>query len=245
MHVGVSFNDASGYGVNHDLTPLDILMGGDARLIWQSPGYSSGKEGGGSEEHFVTDAWTCKNDQVPLGHPLGSRHPNIGVDQIGRESGVANVDQKRGRSGCFSVEGLGKHVMCEAEHKARPGRGRGVVSTELGCKGFGAKGWVRGAWSSLHFCGDFGKRSPWLTPFLACRLHHYSRGNKVDRGSGGGWEWGGNDRGRHQISRNLGRLEGSHLALFQGAWCRSVKVRGRHVWRITRCHNSIFITRKG
>jgi len=140
MHLGVSFNDASGYRVNHDLTPLDILMGGDARLIWQSLGYSSGKEGGGSEECFMTDAWTCKNDQVPLGHPLGSRHPNIGVDQIGGESGVANIDQKRGCSGCFSTEGLGKCVMCEAEHKARLGRGRGVVSTELGCKGFGAKG---------------------------------------------------------------------------------------------------------
>jgi len=245
MCVGVSFNDASGYRVNHDLTPLDILTGGDAGLIWQSLGYSSGKEGGGSEERFATDAWTHKNDQVSLGCPLGSRHPNIGVDRIGGESGVANIGQKRGRSGCFSAEGLGEHVMCEAEHKARPGRERGVVSAELGCKGFGAKGWVRGAWSSLHFCGDFGKRCLWLTPFLARCLRHYSRGNEVDRGSGGGWEWGGNDRGWRQISRKLGRLKGLHLALFQGAWCQSAKVRGRRVRRITRCHNGVFIMRKG
>jgi len=245
MCVGVSFNNASRHGTNHDFAPLDILVGGDRGLVWQSPGYGSGKEGGGGEKCFAADAWTCKNNQVPLGRPLGSGHLNIGVDRIGRESGVANVDQSRGHSGCFSAEGLDEHVMSEAKHEARPRRGRGVGSTGLSRKGLRAEGWVRGAWSGLCFRGDFSKGHPFLTLFLARHLRYYSRGDEVDGGRGGGREWGGGNRGRHQISRNLGRLVGSHLALFQGAWHRSAKVRGRRVRRVTRCHNSIFIARKG
>jgi len=135
--------------------------------------------------------------------------------------------------------------MCKAKHKARPGRGRGVVSAGLSCEGFRAKGWVRGAWSSLCFHGDFSKGRPFLALCLARHRHHNSRGNEVDRGRRGGREWRGGDRGRHQISRNLGRLVGSHLALFQGAWCQSANVRGRRVQRITECHNGVFIARKG
>jgi len=183
--MGVTFNNTSGDRVNHDLTPLDILVGGNCGLIWQSPGHSSSEEGGSGKKYFATDARTHKNNQVPLGHPLGSRHPNIGVDWIGGESGVANVDQDRGCSGCFSMKSLGEHVMSEAEHKARPGGWRGVVSTELSCKGLGAKGRVLGAWSSLHFCGDFSKGHPLLTLFLAHCPCCDSRGNKFDRGSGG------------------------------------------------------------
>jgi len=243
--MGVSVNNASGHGTNHDFAPLDILAGGDCRLIWQSPGYCSGKEGGGGKKCFAADTWTCKNDQVPLGCPLGSRHLNIGMDRIGGESRVANIDQNRGRSGCFSAEGLDERMMSEAKHKARPGRGRGVGSAGLSREGFRAEGWVRGAWSGLHFRGDCSKGHPFLTRFLACCLCHYSRGNEVDRGRRGGREWGGGNRGRRQISRNLRRLMGLHLALFQGVWRQSAKVRGRRVWRVTRCHNGVFVARRG
>jgi len=243
--MGVSFNNASGHRTNHDFAPLNILAGGDRGLIWQGPGDCSGEEGGGGEKGFAADAWTRKNDQVPLGRPLGSGHPNVGVDWIGGESRVAYIDQNGGRSGCLSAQGLDECVMSEAKHKARPGRGRGVGSAELSRKGLRAEGWVRGAWSGLCFRGDFGKGRPFLTLFLARRLCQYGRGNEVDRGRRGGREWGGGNRGRRQISRNLGRSEGSHLALFQGAWRQSAKVRGGRVRRITGCHNGVFVARKG
>jgi len=80
MCVGVSFNNASGYGINHNLTPLDILAGGDLWVVWQSPGYGGGEKGGGSKEGVTTDTRTSEHDQVPLGCPLCSGHLNIGVD---------------------------------------------------------------------------------------------------------------------------------------------------------------------
>ena len=227
--MGVSFNNTSGYRINHNLTPLDILAGGDLQVIWQSLGDSSSKEGRGGEKGIAANARSGKNNQVPLGCPLGSRHPNIGMSWISGESSVTNVDQNRGHSGCLGMKGLGKCVMSEAEHKAGPRGRRGVVSTELSCEGFRAKGWVRGAWSGLCFCGNFRKRHLLLTLFLAHCLCHYSRGNKVDRGRGGGRECRGDNGLRHQIHRNLGKFLGLHLALFQGVWCQSVNMRGRHV----------------
>jgi len=244
MGSGASFRDASGHGVNHDLTPLNIQAGGDPRVIWQGPGDSSGEDVGGGEEGVATDTGTSKHNQVPLGSPLCSRDPNIGVGGIGGQHSVAGVDQYQRRKGCLGTEGRHERVMREAKHKVRPGRRGRVLGTDLGRGGFRAKGRVGGAWSSLHFHSDFGKGCLLLTLFLAHCLRHDSRGNEFDRGSGGGREWGGGNRGQRQISRHLGKCSGSHLALFQGAWHRSANVRGR-VQRFTGCHNGVFVLGKG
>jgi len=273
MGRGGLFGDASGHRVNHDLSPFDIQAGGNPRVIWQGPGYGSGEDMGGGEEGVATDTGTSKDDQVPLGHPLCSGHLNVGVSGIGRECGVAGVDQNWRRKSCLGVQGRHERVMCEAEHKAGPGRRGRVLSLDLGPGGFGAKGRVRGAWSGRRFRGDFSKgrllttprlgdarsspapsvvayggtrrRSGLPTLFLASRLRHKGRGNQLDRGGGGGREWGGGDRGRRQISGHLRKCSGSHLALFQGAWCWSANVRGSVIRDFTRCHNGVFIRKKG
>jgi len=83
MSSGASFGDASGHGVNHDLSPLDIEAGGDPRVIWQDPGDSRGEDMGGGEKGVARDTGPRKHDQVPLGRPLSSRDPNVGVSGIG------------------------------------------------------------------------------------------------------------------------------------------------------------------
>ena len=96
MRRGVILRDAIRHGVNHDLAPFDIQVGGDPQVIWQGLGYSRGKEGGGGKERVARDVWPSKDDQVPLGRPLCSRNPNIGLDRISGEHGIADVDQNRG-----------------------------------------------------------------------------------------------------------------------------------------------------
>jgi len=215
---------------------LHILAGGDPQVIWQGLGYSGGEEEGSGKKGITADSGTSKHDQVPLGSPLCSGNPNIGVDRISRKRGVTDVDQNRGHSSRLGTKGLDKCVMHEAEHKAGPRRWRGVLSPDLGLGGFRAKGRVRGAWSGPRFCGDFSKGRLLLTLFLARRHRCNSRGDKVDRGSRRGREWGGGNRGWRQISR---RILGSHLALFQGVWCQSANVRGGPV------HDGVLIARRG
>ena len=245
MSSGASFRDANGHRVNHDLSPLDIQAGEDPWVIWQSPGYSRGKDVGGGKEGVAANTRPSKHNQVPLGSPLCSGNLNIGVGGIGGESSIAGIDQNGGRKICLGAESQCKCMMCEAKHEAGPGRRGRVLGTDLGCGGFRAKGRVGGAWSGWRFRGNFSKGCLLLTLFLTRHLRHDSRGNKVDRGSGGGREWEGVNRGWRQISRNLGKFLGLHLALFQGAWRQSAKVRGRRVQGITGCHNGIFIARKG
>ena len=93
---GVILGDASRYGINHDLAPFDIQVGGDPWVIWQGPGYSRGEEGGSGKECITCDIQTSKDDQVPLGRPLHSGNLDIGVDRIGSKGSIADIDQNRG-----------------------------------------------------------------------------------------------------------------------------------------------------
>jgi len=105
MGRGGLFGDASGYRANHDLTPFDIQAGGDLRVIWQGLGYGRGEDVGGGEKGVATDTRASKHDQVPLGHPLCSGHPNIGVGGIGGEGGIASIDENWRRKSCCGAEG--------------------------------------------------------------------------------------------------------------------------------------------
>ena len=98
MRRGVILGDTSRHGINHDLAPFDIQAGRDLWVIWQAWDIVEVRreEVVKREESIVHDVWSGKNDQVPLGRPLRSGNLNIGVDRIGRESGVADIDQDRG-----------------------------------------------------------------------------------------------------------------------------------------------------
>jgi len=130
--------------------------------------------------------------------------------------------------------------MCQAEHKAGPGRGRGVLGTDLGRGGLRAEGGLRGARRRRCFHSSLGKRH--LLSLSLTRRCLQSRGGELDRGlrlgdarsnpvpsvvaygdvrRGKGREWGGGDRGGRLKCGNLRRSPGTHLALFQGARCRS------------------------
>ena len=155
--MGVSFNDASGYGINHNLTPFDIQAGGNPWVIWQGLGDSGSEEGRGGKEGIVANTGTGKNDQVPLGRPLCSRHLNIGVNGIGRKHSITHVDQNRGCSCHLGTKGLDKCMLCEAEHEARPRRWRGVLGMDLGHGGFRATGGFGGPGAVFAFMATLAK----------------------------------------------------------------------------------------
>jgi len=131
MGSGASFRDASRYRVNQHLSPLDIETGRNRQVLWQGPGDGRREEVGGGEKGVTRDTGTSEHDQVPLGRPLCSGHPNIGVGGIGGERGVASEDQNRGRKSCLGAEGRRERVMGEAQHEAGPSRGRGIVASAL------------------------------------------------------------------------------------------------------------------
>ena len=131
MGSGASLRDASRHRVNQHLTPLDIEAGGDRRVLWQGPGYGRREEVGGGEKGVARDTRTSEHDQVPLGRPLCSGHPNVGVGRIGGERGVASEDQNWGHKSCLGAEGRQERVMGEAQHEAGPSRGRGIVALAL------------------------------------------------------------------------------------------------------------------